>query len=495
MIEAIMMEGDVIQMTDGYKLDHRRQYPPGTERIYSNFTARASRIPGTDKVPFVGLAPYLNVYMHEQMENTFFSKPLRSVLDSYQQFLDEYLGTNDVGTEHIKALWQYKKVPLEFCALPEGTLVPLRIPSCTVENTHDDFFWMTNYFETLMSSEIWLPCTSAATALRYRRMLDNYCNLTGGDTTAVQWQGHDFSFRGMGGVHSATISGLGHLMAFTGTDSIPSIQMVRRHYVADQMIAMSVPATEHSVMCAGGQMDEKRTLERLLKLYPRGIVSVVSDTWDLWRLIGQYLTDLKDFIKSRDGKLVIRPDSGDPVLILTGDDTKKPGSLARKGVIESLWDIFGGTENYKGFKVLDPHIGAIYGDAINEDRANRICQRLMEKGFCTTNVVLGIGSFTYQMTTRDVHGFALKATWAQINGHERILFKDPVTDDGTKRSARGRLVVCESGERGQLELIDGLSKEEQKMYDQVNLLKPVWREGIRIGHPPKLSEMRKRVLG
>jgi nicotinamide phosphoribosyltransferase len=488
-----MNENDVIQMTDGYKLDHRRQYPTGTEFVYSNFTARSSRIHGVDKVPFVGLAPFTNYFMFEQMEKTFFSRPLQAVTSDYQAFLDKYLGPNDVGTEHIKALWEYQKVPLEFCALPEGTLVPLRVPMFTVENTHRDFFWMTNYFETLMSAEIWMPSTSAATALRYRRMLDFYCTMTGGDPSFIDWQGHDFSFRGMGGVHSATISGLGHLMAFKGTDTIPAINLINRNYIVDEVVGMSVPATEHSVMCAGGQFEEMETLKRLMRLYPTGIVSVVSDTWDLWRLIGVYLSELKSIIMARKGKLVIRPDSGDPVLILTGDSSKKD-RLANMGVVEALWHIFGGRVNEKGFKELDPHIGVIYGDAINEERANRICQRLMDKGFCTTNVVLGIGSFTYQYATRDVHGFALKATWAQVNGRERTLFKDPVTDDGTKRSARGRLVVCQN-EGGHLELIDGLGKEEQKMYDQINLLKPVWREGIRTGSAPILREVRKRVLG
>jgi nicotinamide phosphoribosyltransferase len=265
--------------------------------------------------------------------------------------------------------------------------------------------------------------------------------------------------RGMDSVDAVISSGLGHLTSFSGTDSLPTLYGARKYYGETGFVGGSVNATEHSVMCAGGSDDEVGTFRRLIETYPTGILSVVSDTWDLWKVCTEHVVTLKDEIMARDGKLVIRPDSGDPVDILCGthwDESILPIPHRHKllphekGVIELLWDVFGGTINEQGYKVLDSHIGAIYGDSITIDRADEICKRLEAKGFASTNVVLGIGSFTYQFNTRDTFGFAMKATYVEVNkpkfegdfnpeGHE--IFKDPITDDGTKKSATGLLWV------------------------------------------------------
>jgi nicotinamide phosphoribosyltransferase len=277
--------------------------------------------------------------------------------------------------------------------------------------------------------------------------------------------------RGMDSVEAVISSGVAHLTSFMGSDSLPAIYGARKFYGAEGPVAGSVNATEHSVMCAGGKEDEVETFRRLLETYPTGILSVVSDTWDLWKVCTEHLVTLKEEILARDGKLVIRPDSGDPVDILCGEpiisrdyrDVVENAQLdlthpKYKGVIELLWDVFGGTVNEQGYKVLDPHIGAIYGDSITIDRADEICARLAAKGFASTNVVLGIGSFTYQYNTRDTFGFAMKATYVEVkekceyHNHlpweeadkitkGREIFKDPITDDGTKKSATGLLHV------------------------------------------------------
>ena len=308
----------------------------------------------------------------------------------------------------------------------------------------------------------------------------------------MDWQAHDFSFRGMASPEAAALSGAGHLLSFTGTDTIPAIKLLHDCYQGEGLIGGSVPATEHMVMCAGGKEDERATFRRLMQLYPRGIVSVVSDTWDLWKVLTETLPSLKSEIVARDGKLVIRPDSGDPVLIITGDATKTPGSPAHKGVIQLLWEVFGGRVNDKGYKELDAHIGAIYGDSITEERARLICERLKEKGFASTNIVLGVGSYTYQYVTRDTNGFAVKATWARVNGQERMLFKDPITDTGEKKSARGRMVVVNEG--GSLRMIDGLTAAQQGQYAADNLLQPIWANG-RFVKRHTLAEIRRRVSG
>lgn len=465
---------DFITATDFYKTDHRRQLPDGTQRIYENWTPRSTRVVGNDAVINFGLQAFLKYDLIDLANRTFFSQPRSDVLYDYQLMLDNCLGETQIGTKHIGALHDLQYIPLEFCALPEGMSVPYRVPMFTTENTHDEFAWVGGYIETLLSSRLWLASTSATTARRYRRLLDSYAQLTG-NPTFVQWQGHDFSFRGMASPEAAAFSGAGHLLSFTGTDTIPAIKMLHDCYDGTGLIGGSVPATEHMVMCAGGKESERETYQRLFKLYPSGIVSVVSDTWDLWHVLTETLPSLRQEIMARDGKLVIRPDSGDPVLIITGDASEQPESPAHKGVIQLLHETFGGPVNGKGFIELDSHIGAIYGDSITEERARQICERLKAKGYASTNIVFGIGSYTYNMVTRDTHGFAVKATWALVDGEERMLFKDPATDaNKDKKSARGRLAVVNRGNG--LSLIDGLTRDEQARI-QDNLLQPVWRDG------------------
>jgi nicotinamide phosphoribosyltransferase len=353
------------------------------------------------------------------------------------------LGSDLPTYKHLEDLHDLGYLPIKIKALPEGSVVPMRVPVLTIVNTHPDFFWLTNFIESLMSCMLWQPCTSASIAYEYRKLLNSYAEKTGIAKEFVQWQGHDFSFRGMSSLESSITSSMAHLLSFTGTDTIPAIDTLEQYYHADaekELIGGSVPATEHSVMCAGSQEEEFDTYKRLItETYPSGIVSIVSDTWDLWKVITEYLPLLKKEILSRDGKVVIRPDSGDPIKILCGDVNGKTEN-ERKGVVELLWDIFGGTITDKGFKLLDPHIGAIYGDSITLDRADSICENLMKKGFAS-QLVFGIGSYTYQYNTRDTFGTAMKATHVQIGGEGREIFKNPITDDGTKISAKGLLKV------------------------------------------------------
>lgn len=483
-----------ITLIDGYKLDHRRQYPAGTTHVYSNWTPRGSRIPGVNEVVFFGLQYFLKKYIAEDLRHDFFEQPVDSVCKRYERRVNGYLGPNSVGSDHIRALHELGHLPIEVRAVPEGTLVPLRIPMLTIENTHPDFAWVVNYLETLLSSVMWLPCTSATTAFRYRNLLEEFAAATAGDASFVQWQGHDFSFRGMPGPEAAALSGAAHLLSFTGTDTIPALDLIERYYPIPPvkrdgyLIGGSVPATEHSVMCAGGAGDELGTFNRLLDLYPEGIVSVVSDTWDLWHVLTQILPALKDRIMSRNGKLVIRPDSGDPVKIICGDPSAKSEG-ARKGVIQLLWDVFGGTYTGKGsYRQLDSHVGAIYGDSITPERCRAICEGLAANGFASTNMVYGIGSYTYQYVTRDTFGFAMKATWAKINGKDYNLFKSPVTDSGEKFSARGRLAVMGNSSGG-LTLIECASLTDEAC----SLLRPVWHNGLLL-ESESFDDIRKRLL-
>ena len=461
-------------LTDGYKVDHRRQYPDGTTLVYSNWTPRKSRIENVDNVVFFGLQYFIKKYILHDFEEYFFKQPKEKVVKQYARRINNYLGENEVGTKHIEDLHDLGYIPMVFKALPEGSSVPVRVPMFTMFNTKPEFFWLTNYFETLLSAVIWMPCTSATIAKEYRKILDKYASQTSSVPEFVDWQAHDFSMRGMAGIEASITSAAAHLLSFTGTDNLPAIDFLEEYYNANsdtELVGGSVPATEHSVMCMGTTEGEFETFQRLiLEVYPKGIVSIVSDTWDLWKVLTNYLPRLKESIAGRDGKVVVRPDSGDPILILCGNPNGKTVE-ERKGVVELLWETFGGTTNKKGFKELIPQIGAIYGDSITIERTTEICEQLKKKGFASTNVVLGIGSFTYQYNTRDTFGFAMKATYGEVNGEGRAIFKDPITDDGTKKSAKGLMKI--KLENGTFKLIDQVSWEEEAKGE----LKEVFRDG------------------
>lgn len=469
-------------LTDGYKTGHHQQYPEGTSLVYSNFTPRSNKYApkGCDRVVSFGQQMVMQ-QIHEAFEREFFSRPKAEVCEEMKRELSAYLGM-DYDVSHFEALHDLGYLPIAVKAIQEGNLVPIKVPVLTIYNTHPDFYWVTNYLETILSNLMWKPMTSATIAHQYRKVLTKWQEKTDAERAwFIDWQGHDFSMRGMDSVEAVVASGLGHLTSFSGSDSLPTIHGARKYYGETGFVCGSVPATEHSVMCAGGKEDEAQTFARLLKTYPKGILSVVSDTWDLWKVCTEHVVNLKQQILGRDGKLVIRPDSGNPADILCGLNTVEVHETTEvydeshpsyKGVIELLWDAFGGTVNEQGFKVLDPHIGAIYGDSITIERADEICRRLAAKGFASTNVVLGIGSFTYQYNTRDTFGFAMKATYVEFqeyrvfSDHEigqpglytvgREIFKNPITDDGTKKSATGLLTVVKHPDRGYV-LVDRVS--------------------------------------
>lgn len=476
---------------DFYKADHRRQYPELTEGVYSNFTPRSvhwlPKIDGTDDLVVATGIQYTMMFIEELFE-TFFDSPKEEVMRLYKRRLDNALGKDMVPIEHIGDLHNLGYLPLSVRALPEGTCVKAGIPVFTIENTLPKFFWLTNYLETVLSFSTWKTMTSATLARKYRKLLTDYAIATGAPVEFVNFQGHDFSFRGMSGMQDGVLSGFGHLTSFTGTDTVAAIDFSEHYYGANsdkELIGASVPATEHSVMCMGGDDNETETFRRLIEdIYPSGIVSIVSDTWDFWSVISVMIPELKDKIVSRDGRVVIRPDSGDPVKIVCGDPDAPEGSLEFKGAVECLWETFGGTETEKGFKALDSHIGLIYGDSITLPRAVAILEGLKAKGFASSNIVFGIGSFTYEYQTRDTLGLAMKATAGVVDGEVREIFKSPKTDKGgLKKSARGYLVVKDGV------LINQASREEMETQGD---LKEIYRDGEFLVKTT-LSEIRTRI--
>lgn len=482
---------------DFYKTDHRRQYPEGTTLVVSNLTPRSGRhanVADKEHFVFFGLQYFMKDFLQRIWDDGFFKRPKAEVIAEYKRRMDTSLGVDSIPVDHIEALHDLGYLPLEIKALPEGSVIKVGTPCMTIHNTKDEFFWLTNYLETILSAYLWQPCTSATTARSYRKLIDRYTALTGSPDWFADFQAHDFSFRGMSSLQTALVSGAGHLLYFKGTDTVAAIDFLEKFYGADaekELIGASVPATEHSVMCMGGEGDEIGTFERLItKLYPKGIVSIVSDTWDFWKVLTEYSVTLKEKIMARDGKVVFRPDSGDPVAIICGDNTKQEDGTydaEAKGAVEVLWEIFGGTITETGHKLLDSHVGLIYGDSISYARAEEILKRLEAKGFASANIVFGVGSYTYQYVTRDTWGLAVKATYGIVNGEPRNIFKKPKTDSGEKFSAKGLLVVHKDGTFTQEASWEAFNSDE-------NELRTVFLDGKLIV-VQSLSEIRSRVKG
>ena len=835
-----MFKLNPMMLGDFYKMSHPDLYDRESGTIYATWTPRKSRIKGCNKVVVFGVQAFIQKWLIEYFEENFFKQDVDKIVNNYLRLMNNTIGSNGIGEKRIRDLHKLGYLPLEIRCLPEGTMCPIGVPMLTVENTIPEFYWITNFIESFMSSELWSGMTSATIAHKYKKILNHWADKTCDNRDHVDFQGHDFSFRGLNTVNASLATSAGHLLSFSGTDTVPAIPWLEYYYGANvekELVATSISATEHSIMefnSAGKENDEYDAFKRIIKdVHPKGIVSVVSDTWNLWEVLKNVLPRLKSDILLRDGKVVIRPDcytedtqiltengwklfkditkndkvaqyhengdidftyplkyinqhyegemynfnnknnnidicvtpnhrmmqrnkkdknievkyaedityinkdficagkkcgsvnsltpldrlmiayqadgrtrifnnktnntyllefqfakdrkierlkqicidgnfkfkitapksrtnmpnnwhdqksiyitidlkptkilsqwfdlkdksyhwcrefieevsywdatrrtdtrykydttnvnnaefvqlvailagyrtkftkfidnrsdkfnniytvniitkrdcidgksviktktyyngniycvqvptgmlvvrrnnqvaisgnSGDPCDIVCGLNTKtyfdpyrgidksvkllttednKYAEQINKGVVELLWDIFGGTINSKGYKVLDPHIGCIYGDAITMERANEICERLAKKGFASSNIVFGIGSYTYQYNTRDTFGFALKSTYAIKDGKEVFLFKDPITDSGEKKSQKGMVAVIPDGDT--IKLVDHLTSKDRDELADKDLLQLVFKDGTPY-NPTTLSEIRDRLL-
>lgn len=413
----------------------------------------------------------------DEFNKNFFNRPKDEVVKEYRDLLVGFLGkemADRIGTDHIAELHDLGYLPIKIKALPEGTYCPFGVPMLTITNTHKDFAWLTNYLETLLSNGLWKAVNAATTADVFKRELMRHAIKTGfyhpEDTSNVDFLCHDFSMRGLCGIEDAVVVGMAHATSFCGGETVPSIIGAEYYYHADKLkecILGTIPATEHSIECSNatdfdGNPNDEVYFKEMLAKFPSGFISIVADGYDYWKFIGKIVPKYKEQIMARNGRVVIRPDSGDPVKIICGDpEAEDP--IVRMGSYEFLCKVFGGTINNKGYMELDSHIGLIYGDAINMKRQREIYRQLEEKGIAATNLVLGIGSFTYNCVSRDNLGQAMKATYCEINGRGKEIFKDPKTTIASgmsKKSLRG-LIKVEVGQDGKYHAIDRVSKEEE----------------------------------
>jgi len=417
--------------TDVYKLGHMAQYCPGTSKVYSYLIARSDKT--FDKTVFFGLQYYLKEYLSVKLTPEMGKEFIR-----YHRMI---LGDpSEAVQKQIMDLCDLGYFPLSIKAVPEGTVMPVRNVLMTMTNTHPDFYWVVGFTESLIL-KIWYSITVASCCYKYRQLVDFAFKETASEDLMFlrDFTVHDFGYRGDTSEESAAISGAAHLISFKGSDTVPALPFLEKYYHADssKLIMASVPASEHSVMCSFGRENELAAFENMLRLYPSGIVSIVSDTFDVYKVLTEFAAKLKEQILARDGKVVFRPDSGNPEYIICGDPNAEEGSNEWKGAIRLLDEMFGSTINEKGYKQINPKVGLIYGDGMYYDRYKRTLERLKEMGYAASNLVIGVGGIL-RNHSRDVMGFAIKATHVVVNGEDRDIEKDPVTDHG-KKSHKGLL--------------------------------------------------------
>lgn len=556
---------------DGYKIGHKRMLAPGTTRLYGTWIPRSVKHASKGITKILSFGQQLTVrWLHDEWKEGFFDLPEEEAL-TFGKDMSMYLGL-EYDAEHFRKLHQLGYLPFRVKSLPEGIETLPNVPHMTFINTVEGFAWLTLYLETIISSLSWKSSNSATIALQYKRRVTEWVMKTDpAQSFLIPFMCHDFSARGLSPFDMIT-SGLGHASSFVGSDTLMVIPASRYYYnePKDKVAIASVNASEHSVSTTCiFTMGESKMIKYFMEQFPTGILSIVADTFDLFTLITKYLVENKEQIISRDGKLVIRPDSGNPVDIICGMNIKDSSNIPyitdletakewmkeeivervrretphgeqgeynpsemfkydgkyykmtlsidwnrydkqyyymdgesisefeemealpqHKGVIELLWDIFGGTVNEQGYKVLDPHIGAIYGDSITLERQIAIYERLAAKGFASTNIVLGVGSYTYQYNTRDTLGFAAKGAWFEITDGDHKqgydIYKDPITDDGTKKSLKGFVSVVEKD--GNYEVLTQCTPEQEAE----GLLQTIYENG-QFFNQTSLTEIRTRI--
>lgn len=456
---AIMNRENIPLLTDGYKLTHYAQYPEGTEAVYSYFESRT----GTtySETTFFGLQYILKKHFVGSVVT-------EADIVAAKEFCADYFGNKNMFNERM---WRHilekhdGRLPLRIRAVPEGTAVPTSNVLVTVENTDPECYALTNHLETVLS-QIWYPCTVATLSRKIKTLIRRFLLDTAGKETAkaaLPFMMHDFGYRGVESVEAAGIGGAAHLVNFLGTDTVAGIQMAMRYYNEPRVCGASVPATEHSVMTALGKEGEREMFERVLSLYPTGVVSIVSDSYDIFAAVENIVCapEYKKKVLARDGVLVIRPDSGDPVTTLLR-------------LCDILAAGYGETTNAQGYRELHPKVRLLWGDGINYDGIYDILNALKNAGWSAANMAcFGAGGGLLQKMDRDVQRFAFKCSAQKRKGEWHDISKNPL--DTTKASKKGRLALIKTpaghfrtvkeGERGSRDYLEPVFENGRLLRD------------------------------
>lgn len=468
-----MKTDNIIMLADAYKYSHHKLYYPGTTKIYSYLESRGGAMEDT---VFFGLQYILKNYLAGEVIT-------RQGVDEAEQLLNSIFGRTDVfdRTKFDYIIEKYNgRLPVTIKAVREGSIVPVKNVLMTIENNDPECYWLTNFLETLLM-QVWYPATVATMSNHIRRIVEMYFEETASATArqGIEFVLNDFGFRGASSTESAGIGGMAHLLNFKGSDTVLAPVYAQRYYGATGFLAASVPATEHSIMTLLGAEGELEVFRHILEAYPEGIVSVVSDSFDIFKACSEYWGGaLKETILSRKGTLVIRPDSGDPVYTLLR-------------VFEILFDKFGYTINEKGYRVLPPQVRVIQGDGINIDIIRTIYSALKLNGISAENLVLGMGGALLQKLDRDTQKYAIKCAYAEVNGVKTNVQKNPLEING-----KGQLVQSfKTSKSGRLQLVKtaGIYKTvAEHEADGAGELKTVFENGGLIGEQT-FAEIQARI--
>lgn len=447
------MENNIILLTDSYKVSHYKQYPEGTTQIYSYFESRGGKF---EEITFFGLQYLLKEFLVGQVIT-------QSKIDQAAKLYEAHFGN---ATLFNKAGWEYilnnhaGKLPIRIKAVPEGKVIPTHNVMMTVENTDPNCFWLTNFLETLLL-QLWYPSTVASISREVKKLIASYLEETG-DPSTIDFKLHDFGFRGVSSVDSASIGGAAHLINFMGTDTVAALTFIQNYYGnEDDMFGFSIPAAEHSTITSWGKDHEVDAYENMLAQYPEGLVAVVSDSYDIYNACEKLWGGLlKEQILVRKGTLVVRPDSGEPKDVVLK-------------VAEILGEKIGFSINQKGYKVLHPNIRIIQGDGVNYESIGEILAHLKNHGWSADNVAFGMGGALLQKVNRDTQKFAFKCSSATINGKEQEVFKDPITDHG-KLSKKGRMKLVFENNTYQTKSLDESGEDIlETVFENGEILKEI----------------------
>ena len=416
------MKQSILLNTDSYKASMFVQYPENTETVFSYIESRGGKY---NETVFFGLQAFIKEYLLEPITMTDIDEA-EAVWSAHGEPF------NREGWEYI-VNWHNGFLPVRIKAAPEGTVIPTHNVMVTVENTDPKCFWLTTYLETALLRAIWYPVTVATNSREIKKVIAKFMVETGGDLAGLDFKLHDFGARGASSNESAIIGGMAHLVNFMGTDTIAAVVGAKRYY-NEPVAAFSIPAAEHSTITSWGRENEAKAYANMLKQFAKkgSILAVVSDSYDIFNAVENlWGGELREEVINSGATLVVRPDSGDPVEVVTK-------------VVKLLDSKFGSTVNGKGYKLLN-HVRVIQGDGINIDSVTAILESLKSNGYCADNVAFGMGGALLQAPQRDDQKFAMKCSAALINGEWVDVYKDPITDQG-KRSKKGRIgLVYEGG--------------------------------------------------
>ena len=417
--------------TDSYKASMYKQYPPGTEYVYSYIASRGGQYDRTESLGAQEFAKYLA---------------------SIRVTKEEVEYANKIWTAHGEPFnydgWMYivnklgGKLPIKFMAVKDGMIVPTKNVLATIVNTDPNCFWLTTWVETAALRAIWYPTTVGTTSWHIKQEIIAYLEKSG-DPSTISFKLHDFGARGVSSLDSAGIGGAAHLVNFMGTDTISGVLHVMDTYGGD-VAGFSIPAAEHSTITSWGRDSEVDAYRNMLVRFarPGSVVAVVSDSYDIFNACALWGTELKDDVIRSGATVVIRPDSGDPVVVVPK-------------MLRILGEKFGYTTNDKGYKVLN-NVRIIWGDGINSVSLSSILRCVVDvAGWSADNIAFGMGGGLLQQCDRDTLKFAMKCSAVGIRTRMpgstwdttvvwRDVFKDPVTDQG-KSSLKGRVQLWQSG--------------------------------------------------